>query len=136
MQDLIARLEAATEGSRELDAEIALANGWEYVDPLTATDPLGPPWKHAALGYRLLEPPQFSTSLDAALTLVPEGWTWNVSDRAPKPHAGRAYINNRELQIAGIGGLARNPKYRGEEATAFSPALALCIACLHARSVT
>lgn len=54
-------------------------------------------------------------------------------NRAPDPKAGRAYIHNRELQLSGIGGRARNPFYRGQEDTAATPAIALTIASLKAR---
>lgn len=77
---------------------------------------------------------RFTTSLDAAVTLVPEAWEWQTSNRAPKPHAGRAYIHNRELIFAGMSGRTRNPKYRSAECTALTPALALCAAALRARA--
>ena len=72
-------------------------------------------------------------SLDAALTLVPEGWEYNISNRAIRPHAGRAYIHNRKLINVG-GGMTPNPEYRGSETTAHTPILALCIAALKARA--
>ena len=71
-------------------------------------------------------------SLDAAVALVPEGWIWLSSNRAPKPHAGRAYISNGEM-ISISGGMTPNPRYRGQEVTAPTPALALVIAALRAR---
>ena len=55
MEDLIKKLEAATEGSRELDGDI-----------VRAILPKGKP-------FPLIDPP-YTTSIDAALTLVPEGW--------------------------------------------------------------
>jgi hypothetical protein len=51
-QDLIARLEAAMEGSRELD---------ELID-------------NYVLGGSAAGPRAYTTSIDAALMLVPEGW--------------------------------------------------------------
>ena len=77
--DLIARLEAATEGSRELDCAIEIAVGrcdptgellddewyWNEWRPFGSTEVVEP----------LCQPmPYYTTSLDAALTLVPEGW--------------------------------------------------------------
>ena len=53
--ELIKRLEAATEGSRELDKEIAEAFGWVHECMNSDTHP------------------HLTTSIDAALTLVPEG---------------------------------------------------------------
>ena len=72
---LLKRLEAATEGSRELDAEICAVTlgcespteGMKYYNP----EPEAVDW----VGYdlRVIAKP-FTTSIDAALTLVPEGW--------------------------------------------------------------
>lgn len=55
MQDLIAKLEAAAEGSRELDAEI-----------------VGKLWADMGVFARSTLP-LYTTSLDAAVALVPEG---------------------------------------------------------------
>ena len=83
--ELIARLEAAEMGSRGDDAEI-----WWLVKPEAAkrsywNGALGLPHEletlpQSGLGYRavLSAAPHYTTSLDAALTLVPEGWQWNV----------------------------------------------------------
>lgn len=65
------------------------------------------------------------------MLMVPEGWEWQLSNRAPKPMQGRAYIHNRELIYSG-GGFSRNPKYRGEECTAMRPDCALVLAALRA----
>lgn len=80
-------------------------------------------------------PPAYTASLDAALLLVPEGWQWLVSNRAPLPHTGRAYIHNKQLMCVVGGGLQRNPDYVGHEFTAATPAIALTIAALEARGV-
>lgn len=68
MDDLIARLEAAPEGSRELDVEI-----WDEV----AAWPVGvdPAWRHAPNGadvHALTFAPDYTKSVDIALTLLPE----------------------------------------------------------------
>jgi hypothetical protein len=95
LAELIARLEAAAEGSRELDAAIAVAVfGGGSHDPGTA--------------------PHFTTSLDAALTLVPEGRGWLMRSVGGR---GFAAISNA-----------------GEASQAKTPALALCIAALKARA--
>lgn len=140
MKSLIARLERATGPDRELDLAVAVAvnyagmfnpdYGWQW-------SLWGDEIEGICDGRRVvLDPaqfcPPFSASIDAALTLVPEGWTWQISNRAPKPLAGRAYIHNGELHFASLYA-GRNPKYRGEEDTAATPALALCIAALKAR---
>ena len=89
MDDLIARLEAAKEGSRELDIAIFRA--------ITDKPRIRPP---------------FSTSLDAALTLVPERCPWAVES------AGVVELGTVNGPVEGF---------------AATPALALCIACLRAR---
>jgi hypothetical protein len=118
VKDLIERLEKAAGPDRQLDNAIE-----EAVDFPKPTNPDDLP------GY----PPYFTASIDAALTLVPDGWRWQISNRAPKPKEGRAYLWNAEPHFAGIA-TRPNPNYRGEEDTAATPALALCIAALKARA--
>jgi len=61
---LLSRLQAAAGPSRELDAEIALANGWKKSDPQGYwCAPDGDIWA---------TPPRYTESIDAALTLLPE----------------------------------------------------------------
>lgn len=88
LTSLIERIEAATEGSRELDAEIALAMNL----PREAFGPVydqrgmidGPEyhvekgtWSGNGMTWRA---PDFSTSIDAALTLLPEGHSYTLGD--------------------------------------------------------
>lgn len=150
---LVQRLEAATGPDRELDLAIELGRrpdgeiaklmqfrrGFDH-QPGMAWDIHGQSVcfeKFTADGrctYNGGIPlPRYTASLDAALTLVPDGWEWKVSNRASAPHAGRAYIHNGELINIG-GGLTRNPRYRGQEVTAATPAIAICIAALKARA--
>ena len=90
---LVAELEKATEGSREFDAAI-------YIK------------LQAPLGLI----PHYTTSLDAALTLVPEGMAWTILSGA--------------LHAACVGDASTgNPVTK-----AATPALALCIAALKARA--
>ena len=137
LHELERRLGEATGPSRELDAEI-----WLLVTPGATRK--ATPVNHPKGAYvidetreasgRLIIIPSYTSSLDAALTLVPEGYKWQVSNRAVSPHTGRAWINNGELQLAGVGGMSRNPKYRGHETTAATAPIALCIAALRART--
>lgn len=135
MQELIAQLQVATEGERGLDLAIQTATSgkpWYWMDSFQSVitwDQYG----KGAPGNPVATLERFTSSIDDALMLVPEGWQWQSSNRAPKPHAGRAYIHNGELIYAGMSA-AKNPKYRHEEATAATPAIALCIAALRARS--
>lgn len=63
MDDLIKRLREATEASRELDMEIA---------------------KLAGVPYGPYKAPRYTASLDAAMTLIPKGWTRDVDATAPE----------------------------------------------------
>lgn len=101
MTDLIDRLESASEGSRELDILIATAVGAKRVDG---------PW------YA-----RYSTSLDAALTLVPEGWTGSVD--VPGDNNG-AWLDPPAAPVIG---------HERVYAIGATSALALCIASLKAR---
>lgn len=121
--ELIAKLEAATEGSRQLDGEIGRAVGY-----------VASSW-WGAIAFRWNEGecwgsvPDFTTSLDAALTLVPEGWGWLARSHDGSP----AYDGTGR----GRGGFA-NVNIGRDDAQFFTefaatPALALCIAALRAR---
>ena len=88
LKSLIAELEAAKEGSRELDEKIALSSGWtvredSYGDNITEPLETWEVWEHPDFslpeGNYYQDPPPYTTSLDAALTLVPEGWSWQLS---------------------------------------------------------
>jgi hypothetical protein len=124
--DLIARLEAASEGSRELDEEIAhLAHTYQAPD---RGDPYGS-WPH------------YTTSLDAARELVPEGMAADI-------HIGpRGFYNDATIwqPIKGEDDQGRRTtSYKPFEAKSVrdgriyqnTPALALCIAALKARLIS
>lgn len=96
---LVQRVEDASGPDRELDARV-----------------------HQALGYRdqqWAEAPEYTASLDAAMSLVPKGWRFSVSDYvSPGCHAAVTSMD-------GPGeGFAR----------AATPARALVAACLRART--
>ena len=80
---IIARLEAATGPDRELSRDIAFALGWrvcwgKWYSPATAAEARKS--KKALPAYPAsLEPPDFTGSLDAALTLVPKGWGYQIT---------------------------------------------------------
>ena len=102
--DLIEQLERATEGSRELDWRIEChLQGW-------SEDHM----RHAALV-------DYTTSLDAALSLVPEGWNnWLIR------------------KTTAVDSVWFSAEHRDDNddvwrAVAATPALALCIVSLKAR---
>ena len=125
------RVERAEGASRALDAEIEnlLAGG-------SAAD----------LSYILTDiertsaPPPYTASLDAALTLVPEGWGWDVGDVHPpcEEYADggwpwcEIWIRNGGGRDR-VPGMNRTPSGRNH-LNANTPALALCAAALRARA--
>lgn len=114
MDDLIARLEAATAPSRELDVLIAQAVG----EPWGAGGySIGGNWGERAARY--------TASIDVALTLVPEGWHWCACGPSDT-HLPIAYI---------VPDMGRTPWPKWvDDIEGATPAIALCIAALRARS--
>lgn len=102
LDELIAALEAAREGSCELDAKIA-----------ALCHPTDPDW--------------YTTSVDAALTLMPkEGNCWGV-DWTPTRKFNHAYVSRNHV---------KKGHWLFDCYGAATPALALCIAALKARNQT
>ena len=124
-ESLIARLKTATEGSRELDFEIfkllhPMYAKWEYRGFNSGGEYIKGPGR-----FREQCPSDpYTTSIEAALTLVPDGWAWHRMKRV-----GR----DRSIWMAILLPEPRNnlPDAHGNAAT---PALALCIAALKARA--
>ncbi len=123
MDDLIARLEVASEGSTELSAEIARDifgiefHKWPFWTKATSYD--GIP------GSAVVPVTPYTTSLDAALTLVPEGWKWRLDGvGSPRYYEadlwGSSILPERKQEYISSGGS--------------TPALALCSAALRART--
>ena len=113
MDDLIARLEASTGPSRDLDVLIAQAVG----EPWGAGGySIGGNWGERAARY--------TASIDVALTLVPAGLGWGVDAPPDMPCVARC----QWPQTPGM----KAPMH----AHGATPAIALCIACLKARSAT
>lgn len=115
MQDLIARLEKAVEGSRELDRAIADELGIFRPKPPTSHDEDF--WTE-----------HYTTSIDAALTLVPDRWrpssiNWNDASIG-------VYLWEwaRRLTTGGI----EDPAIR--YGAGKTPAIAICCAALRARA--
>lgn len=98
---LRARLEAAREGNRALDLAICIA-----LNTGRSTNP------------RNLGAPAYTSSLDAAMMLVPEGFLWSVDTLDAFP----------EACVAGPGPIGPDSYI-----SAATPALALCIAALKAQ---
>lgn len=130
LQDIIARLEAATGPDRELDRDICLLVGpyrsdlWEkhpdHSNLLRTKDATANDWVVAW---------NYTGSLDAALTLVPENHRWTISseefDGGGDPILPSAFV--------GLFGADYSPDQFN---VAKTPAIALCIAIMKARSRT
>lgn len=119
------RCEVATGEDRGIDCWIENHLGLARFVP-DRPAPLGGGWLD-----KRVDPKSYTASLDAAMTLVPEGWNWMAGNR-DQPLA-RAYVNNGELAFVGAG-MRRNPNRQWYETTAATPALALCTAALRARA--
>jgi hypothetical protein len=121
LASLIERIEQAEGPSVELNHEIAAAVGWRAVPNPTAAGGLVGKWWTP--DQRMSELPPFTHSLDAAMTLVPEGALWTLEPDTAWvrwiDHDHPAGVNEAQ---AG---------YNGREGKA--TALALCAAALKAR---
>jgi hypothetical protein len=120
IDELIARLESAAEGSRDFDYRIAQVIGNKWMEGVREGD--SPPFAPRSIADRTI--PRYTTSVDAALTLVPDGWVVaNISQ------------NDNRLWWTCL-----NRGYRTSyDATAIAgdlatPALAVCVAALRART--
>lgn len=132
MSDLIERLEKATGPDRDFDRliEESLPGVRQHHDHRMVADG----YVMEANGVQAYLPPLYTASIDAALTLLPEGWAWTLCDR------GIASIcsdfNDDYAKVFNSG--TRPPRQRGEMPRSMSrvatPAIALCIAALRART--
>ena len=87
MTSLTARLETASEGTRELSDDVLLAMGYRedtrgvwWLQSFLATDTTleGGLDEATAKGYRL-ENPDPTRSLTDVVAIMPEGWGWGVT---------------------------------------------------------
>jgi hypothetical protein len=116
LEALLARVLAGTGPDRELDGDFA-----------EALQVGGNPWKHEGDGWISVhgfgcQVAMFTQSLDAALTLVPEGWSWHAALRTyltPFRATGSVWQEGRQYALF--------------NADAATPARALIAACIKAR---
>ena len=131
MDDLIKKLTEAECGSRELDAlvdrEITYPNWRDTVGkqevPVGSAGSVRPSIPSDYL--RTASCPHYTTSLDAALTLVPEGWAFRLT---------RTTGGECEATVHDAGN--RGVPCRYEEQISSNLPMALCIAALRARQVS
>ena len=128
---LSTRIEQASSGSRELDAEIheavtsfpARRAGPGWADENALVVPVFPGWDIL---------PAYTTSLDAAMKLVPEGMAWSI---------GWGQILPKQAMAAAV--IGHNAKFVGYDANydvvaraeAETPALALAAAAMRVRGL-
>lgn len=91
--DLIHRLETAAAGSRELDALVYCAvHGYPFKKFITTKDAYSQTRRHISAirieggdDISIMVVPHFTTSIDAAMTGIPEGWVvLSIKQYAPK----------------------------------------------------
>ena len=112
-ESLVAKLEQAKEGDHELNVAIGAMLGWQ---PPKRDDGVAQRWAlWLAPDGKAKQLPWFSESLDAALTLVPEGWSWRIQ-------------NN------GLTALCAPDNDLGDYSKGATPALSCCIASLKERA--
>jgi hypothetical protein len=133
--ELIARLEKATGPSRELDAAIFIkvTPGVKEAGRIDVDKDRGVVgwWPKDAPYQSARDVPAYTASLDAAMTLVPEGWSWCVfSEVRMGPELVRIGLAKVETFARCFG------SGKGFTCPAATPALALCIAALKARSAS
>lgn len=103
--DLIERLEKATEGSREMDRRLESFRRGRVVSDETFIYGPKDGTREITTVYPVLWlcffAPRYTTSLDAALSLVPKGWSWRVSVSEKRQHPnvalGRSYPTNATI---------------------------------------
>lgn len=141
LEALITRLERCIGADREVDARI-----WAELDGRDVTGPISSAIWSGALFGRSRKPPHdecfiwqpgramervpcFTGSIDAALTLVPEGNFWWALDGGSVDGAGD------EIKPSAVVWAYENGPHISQRAYASTPSLALCIASLKARMV-
>jgi len=126
---LAERCEQAAGPDRELDVAIALAcgivtsregdcfYGHKYYSVMVLD------YDYDDTEYRAPELPSYTASLDAAITLVPEGWGWAVSTTLAGLPCAYGHPPGNGLAVSWI-----------DDTPAATPALAMCAFALRARA--
>ena len=126
LQEIIERLEKATGPDRWLDADIHRTVTPGMAD--TITD-FSKGWCIGGNHVTPVKAPAYTASLDAALSLVPEGWLWGVNtfpaNEVFSPGGAQAFVHHPDW--------GDDVELGYEHAEAKTPALALVIAALKAR---
>jgi hypothetical protein len=132
-EELIARLEGAIEGSRELDANISAhigqqAGAYYVTDAERSADESAGEWliltRSDERHVTTRRPPAYTHSVDAALTLVPLGLGWDLT-----------FQRDDHVYVASIGAVpnTRTGRFDRDQGRAKTAAIALCAGALRAR---
>ena len=133
---VVERIEGLDGSDRQVDAEIGLATGAFFTVPNKGwPDRLDycringdGSQTFPGNGFDQLVP-AYTASIDAAMTLVPEGWGWNISQ--PNARALASGLLKKRTPCSGEVQNGCEDRYAVAGAT---PALALCAAALRART--
>ena len=136
-RDLIRRLQGSAAPARELDLEIAMAHQWVpagltrdvfalRIDELRAQGRAAA--QDAADEWQV---PRYTASVDAALSLKPEGCEWSVRELSYPSHPDKPFAAVVAQHAYGYGAPSRRGD-TGGKGYAASAALALCAAALGA----
>lgn len=136
-EKLSERVERLEGPDREVDAEIALAKGWVEYKP----DWFYPP--NLKVTHHRSELPHYTASLDAAMTLVPEGFVLHNLQETPtivhEEHTGWEPLPNWQATLLrqDCAGYRNRKKFMQafEHGGGNTAALALCAAALKARGL-
>ena len=130
-EELIAALEKAEYSSEKLDKQIGEFMGWRY----ERRDVTGH-WRWVRINTNPVEArgalPEYTSSIDAALTLVPEGWSRSIGEMMGLPEKIRWMAHIRDHRPESVDSAGRSIKWKEGEAP--TPAIAICIAALKARA--
>lgn len=126
LEALAVRCEQATGPDNELDRSIARTRGWQHF--FVQKDI----WWRAPSGVTHGDVPRFTGSLDAAVTLVPDGWDWLTrNDEGQRAFANLTKDFQAVMVIAG-GETFDESTGQSFPAYAATASLALCAASLRA----
>ncbi len=110
---------------REVDAEIAVAKGWVQFKP----DWFHPP--ASKVRHHVSELPRYTSDLNAAMSLVPEGWSVGIGDLPGADWVVRAHLRDHRPESL----TPEGHSHIWVEGHNRSFALALCAAALRARGL-
>jgi hypothetical protein len=129
---LIERLHTATEGSRELDKAVWLACGHRVETIIEVGGHRYESWYEANGTRWALKGTHFTSSIDNALTLVPEGHGWGIIRRNSRHLLEKAKIYHATVDLYSDAP-PPSPQAMAVGETHENAPLALCIASLRAR---